>query len=117
MSNSDANGIRFDDGVARISGDLGLDTVAGIYQQAGEALRHDGERVDIVDLDAVERIDSSGLALLLQWQAAREREDARLEIRNAPDDLLRLARLCGAEDLLRLSRRESGDARAGNGND
>lgn len=109
MSNSDAIGIRFDDGVARISGDLTLDTVAGIYRQAGEALRHDGERLDSVDLDAVERVDSSGLALLLQWQAAREREDGSLEIRNAPDDLLRLARLCGAQDLLHLNDREPGD--------
>jgi ABC-type transporter Mla MlaB component len=59
-----------------------------------------------LDLAGVDAVDSSGLALLLEWQALRPRE-GRLQIINAPKSLLSLAQLCEAVDLLELSGRTS----------
>lgn len=85
------------DGVVRIEGDLTVDTVPALYEQAS------GASPRTVDLADAGRIDSSGLALLLEWQAAGERDT--LEVLRAPEDLLSLARLCGAEKLLHLGGR------------
>ena len=64
----------------------------------------------LVDLQAVEQVDSAGLALLLEWQARARAEGKSLRITNVPDDLLRLAALCEAAGLLGLeSRAEPGN--------
>lgn len=93
------------DGSAAIAGELTLDTVPHVFRSAQDALRRSGARLHTVDFAAVERVDSSGLALLLEWEAGRAQADGDLVIRNAPDDLLRLARLCEAQDLLHLDGR------------
>jgi phospholipid transport system transporter-binding protein len=93
------------EGIAAIEGEMTLDTVADLHRQAQAAGRNQA-RFAGVDLARVSRVDSSGLALLLEWQAARARADGRLAIRNAPRDLLQLAALCGAQELLDLNGRE-----------
>lgn len=97
-------------GTAVIAGELTLDSVASVYRTAREAMRRGGEHLSAVDLAGVTRVDSSGLALMLEWQAARAHADGGLAIRNAPMDLLRLARLCEAQDLLDLDGRAEGSA-------
>jgi phospholipid transport system transporter-binding protein len=62
--------------------------------------------VEQIDLAGVTTIDSAGLALLLEWQSRAHAAGRELTVRNAPDGLLRLARLCEAVDLLNLSGRE-----------
>lgn len=94
-------------GTAGLAGELTLDTVNRVYRAAEDAMRRGGTRLHTVDLAAVERVDSSGLALLLEWEAGRAQADGNLSIRNVPDDLLRLARLCGAQDLLHLDGRDT----------
>ena len=54
----------------------------------------------IESTSASERADSSGLALLLEWQALARQQQRKLKISNAPDTLLSLARLCEADNLL-----------------
>ncbi len=88
---------------ARITGKLTLDTVRSLYDQA---LR--GEMPKAVDLGGVTRVDSSGLALLLEWESA---SGGQLAIEGTPADLMRLARLCGAEELLALDGRQPGGAK------
>ena len=91
-------------GLARVSGPLTLDTVAAVYYQANtEATR--GRHFDNLDLAAVSRVDSSGLALLLEWQSTARRAGRSLNIRNAPADLLSLARLCEANEFLAIKGR------------
>jgi phospholipid transport system transporter-binding protein len=99
-------------GLARLSGALTLDTVASIYQQAKTAATQ-GRQIAGIDLDAVSRVDSSGLALLLEWQSLASRDGRSLHISNAPADLLSLANLCEASDLLCIEgRNHSGAAPA-----
>jgi len=91
-------------GLARVSGPLTLDTVAAVYGLA-KAEAAQGRHFDDLDLDAVPKVDSSGLALLLEWQSAARRAGRSLHIRNAPADLLSLASLCEANDLLAIEGR------------
>lgn len=109
-TSSDQPALQLNGGGARLAGELTLETVPGIYEDAGKALRRSGRRIRQVDLSDVSRVDSSGLALLLEWEAGSKQDGSVLEIRNAPSDLLRLARLCGAQELLNL------DGRGGNDN-
>lgn len=91
-------------GAARITGPLTLNTVTALYYQACvQAVR--GRNLVNIDLEAVPSVDSSGLALLLEWQSTAVAAGRTLNIRNAPADLLSLTRLCEASDLLAIEGR------------
>jgi phospholipid transport system transporter-binding protein len=91
-------------GLAQLTGPLTLETVTAIFGQAKE-LANKGMNIAEVDLGGVTRVDSSGLALLLEWQATAHRQQRTLRIHNAPPDLLSLAKLCEAGDLLAIEGR------------
>ena len=78
--------------------------VRSLSQQA-ESLFGGNSRIRQINLAQVQKVDSSGLALLLEWQAAAKRSNTILTIAEAPEDLLSLARLCEAQDLLQLAAR------------
>lgn len=92
------------DNVFSLHGTLTLDNVASTWKES-RSLLHDG--VNAVDLADVSRVDSAGLALLLEWQAQARLRKASLEFMNAPKDLLRLADLSEASDLLGLKPRST----------
>ena len=96
-------------GKTRLSGPLTLDTVASLYYQAN-ADATQGRHIAELDLNAVSRVDSSGLALLLEWQATAACDGRKLPIRNAPDDLLSLVNLCEASDLLAIEGRNQSES-------
>ena len=54
------------DGVIAVSGRLGFDTAAGVLARTGDALTA-GHGPATIDLGGVERIDSAGLALMVEW--------------------------------------------------
>jgi phospholipid transport system transporter-binding protein len=88
-----------DAGRARIIGELTLDTVTKVFRQAEQAAAQ-GHHIADLDLAAVSRVDSSGLALLLEWQSVAQRGGRVMRIRNAPPGLMSLTRLCEASDLM-----------------
>lgn len=90
------------DGAARISGDLTFTTVSALYDEMSRVARSGG-LPGSVDLSEVGRIDSAGLALLLEWQAAYRSEKGRdqlMDVSHPPDALIKIARLCDAEAYL-----------------
>jgi len=98
-------GLRFTDegnGHWLLEGELGFGTVPGVLQHSGASMR--GLDSIRVDLKGVTRADSAGLALLVEW--LRESERAGLPIRfvNVPVQLLSIARVCGLDGILSLSR-------------
>ena len=93
---------------ARLFGDLTFATVRGLSQQ-GEAVLAGGKPPRRIDLEDVRRVDSSGLALLLEWQSRARAAGRSIAIVNVPNDLARLARLCEAEGLLQMNNQESID--------
>jgi anti-anti-sigma factor len=94
------------DGSFLISGGMTFNSTPGLYRELESHFRSKGRLINI-DLGGVEHADSSGLALLLEWQVMANRQSGRLHITNAPDNLLRLAKLCEADVLLDISGRES----------
>ena len=93
-----------DDGTLSLGGALTFDSTPVVFERLDDRIRSADTRVTI-DLDRIERIDSSGLALLLEWQAVVMQRDNSLQIHNAPDSLIKLAHLCEADKLLDMSER------------
>jgi phospholipid transport system transporter-binding protein len=92
------------DGTARLTGELTFETVARLHREMEVSLAGSGP-LDQVDLGGVPLADSAGLALMLEWQARQRKRGRELTITNAPDNLMRLAKLAEAVDLLNLSGR------------
>ncbi len=87
------------DGAWKVEGDLNYATSARLYESARAAM---AERLPgSVDLAAVERVDSAGVALMLDWiRAARARQQS-LTFQNVPSHMQRIADLCGVAHLFR----------------
>ncbi len=84
----------------RISGFLTYERVPEVYEAARSLFEEGVEWV--VDLGGVERADSAGLALLVDWvRQARER-NVRVRFERVSERLRHLAALGGVEGLLPL---------------
>ena len=90
------------DQILDVSGALTIDAVPGIYLESQSLIN---SKTGTIDLAGVTSVDSAGLALLLEWQAAAQGRGANLAFINAPSDLLRLAALSESSDLLGLKAR------------
>lgn len=105
--------LQVDHGAARVTGDLTFATVAGLYQRMA-AFAKAGSLPAVIDLSGVRQIDSAGLALLLEWQSEYRKQSgngALMAIQDPPQPLMKIARLCGAEEYLAGSRgRDGGSA-------
>lgn len=88
---------RRDDGQLLVSGDLNFQTVPVIRQQS-EALFANGATV--VDLSGVERSNSAGLALLIEWMRVAQGNNRSITFRHLPAQLRDIARVCGVADKL-----------------
>ena len=84
---------------------MNLDSTPGLYRDLDIRLNSNGG-VSTIDLAGIAHADSSGLALLLEWQAIANQQGCRLRIINTPDNLLRLAKLCEADKLMDITGRE-----------
>ena len=92
-------------GRAAVSGPLTFESVPGLFETL-ERRAPGGDPVSRIDLAGVSAVDSAGLALLLEWQARSRAAGGQLAVHNAPENLLSLARLSEAVELLGLSGRE-----------
>lgn len=85
--------------VLRLQGHLTATEVTECHQQSLPWRR--GARLPaVVELREVERIDSSALALLLEWQSWARARGATIEFRNPPEALRTFASLSAASELL-----------------
>ncbi len=82
-----------------LEGALTLGTVAALRAQGRQAFAT-GTGPITVDLTAVERTDSGGLALLVDWLAWAHAAGRELKFTALPAPLLALARVSDVEDLL-----------------
>ena len=88
-----------DSGSVGRTGSLTFDTVPESYRETNRGLPLD-DRFRSVDLSNVERVDSAGLSLLLDWQSSAQLRQRLLQFDNPPLELVRLSALCGADALL-----------------
>lgn len=92
------------DGHFRLAGVLSFATVPGLWQQTRGLFA--GQAAVKIDLRGVERSDSAGLALLVEWMREAERHKTRLQFVNMPSQMLAIARVSGLDHILPLSREE-----------
>ena len=86
-------------GALVLNGELTFDTVPEIYRETIRWLPLN-DHFCSVDLSNVERVDSAGLALLLEWQSSAQSRQRLLQFSKPSPELVRLAALCGADALL-----------------
>lgn len=82
----------------QLEGEVGFGTVMHLLIES-RALFEGEERVRL-DFSGVERINSAGLALVIEWLRVAQHESKKLEISNPPAELLAMARICDVENLL-----------------
>jgi anti-anti-sigma factor len=95
--------IRADSERLVLEGPLNLSTVPALATQGMDSLRAGAAAV--VDLAAATDVDSSGVALILEWTRECARLGRALRIVNAPEAVAKLADLYGVSNLLPLERR------------
>lgn len=82
----------------QVQGDLNFETTPELFTSAQEAMSK--QIPASIDLAAVERVDSAGVALMLDWIRAARARDKTLQFRNVPDHMMSIAELCGVSHLL-----------------
>ena len=90
-----------DDGRLLLRGELSMDTVPELLKQGH--VQSGGDAEIRVDLQGVERADSAGVALLIEWQRAASRQQRSISFQNIPSQMLAIARLSGVDELLALN--------------
>ena len=87
--------------VLALDGALSFDTLPDVLRASEEyAARADLPERLTIDFAGVDAIDSSAVALLLEWRRQAQRRGKRLEFANLPPNLVALATLSGVEDLI-----------------
>ncbi|MEZ5458768.1 MAG: STAS domain-containing protein [Steroidobacteraceae bacterium] len=89
-------------GAARlvVQGPLTFDTAAAAWRAGQRALEGcDAGAVDI-DCAGIERADSAGLAVLIEWLAWGQRHDRVVRLQGLPTTLVDIARISELEDLV-----------------
>ena len=83
----------------KIQGDLSFETTPELFESAREAMRENVP--SCIDLEAVERVESAGVALMLDWIRAARAQQRTLMFSNVPQHMISIAELCGVGHLLK----------------
>lgn len=89
-----------DEGEGRFSltGAMSFATANDILKKS-EPLFGDHAALEI-DLAKVEKADSAGLALIIEWKSQAVKREAAIRFSNVPEHLLAIARTTGVQDLI-----------------
>jgi phospholipid transport system transporter-binding protein len=87
-----------DDGSWVLSGELDFDTVPALLAHKGARMKQ-GHDIR-VDLAGVTRVDSAGLALLVEWLRESKRKGLSISFEHVPEQLASIAQICGLEEIL-----------------
>jgi len=85
-----------------LSGELDAAHVRQRLHQSTDWFAGDSDDIDI-DLSAITRTDSAGLALLLDWLRRARAAQIELTFRDAPPQMRALIDFCALHDILPLS--------------
>ena len=87
--------------VLQLTGALSFETLPAVLEQSAEfAARADLPQRLTIDFAGITGVDSSAVALLLEWRRQAQRLGKALVFVNLPANLLALARLYGVEELI-----------------
>jgi len=82
-----------------ISGDLDKHTVPVVWQQARTLLARESDNL-CIDLQAVGRCDSAGVALLIEWMREAQARALSISFINLPEQMHAIAKVSGIDSLL-----------------
>lgn len=91
---------RVAEGDYQLHGDLSFATVPGLYRAASRQWAR--QMPAVLDLAAVGRSDSAGLALLLEWLRQAQSSQTALHFAHIPDQLAKLIRISGLSQTFAL---------------
>jgi phospholipid transport system transporter-binding protein len=87
--------------VLALTGALSFDTLPGVLEESATfTARTDLPDRLVIDFAAITAVDSSAVALLLEWRREAQRLGKKLEFVNLPPNLLALATLYGVAELI-----------------
>jgi phospholipid transport system transporter-binding protein len=87
--------------VLALTGALSFDTLPGVLSESAEfTARTDLPDRLTIDFAGITAVDSSAVALLLEWRREAQRLGKKLEFVNLPANLLALATLYGVAELI-----------------
>lgn len=89
-------------GTWRLGGELSYETVPAVAPRVAELFS--GQEAVEVDLAQVERADSAGVALLVEWMMEANRRGASIRYLNMPPQMLAIARVSSLDRILPLGR-------------
>ena len=89
--------IRREGDALRVSGPLTMDTVPELANAIEEHLAAGATRIDFSE---VTEVDSSAVALTLEWQRLAARNNVVLDLQNLPSAMLNLSKLYGVSELV-----------------
>ena len=88
--------------VLRVTGALDFESLPGVIAEADKYVKQPQLPQNIaIDFSGVTGVDSSAVALLLDWSREARSREVKLEFRNLPANLLALAELYGVAELIR----------------
>ena len=88
-------------GVLRVSGELTFATVTATLEQS-RPLMNAAQGWLVMELADVSRVDSAGLALLIQWMRMARERSVDILFRHVPEQLLAIARASELDRILPL---------------
>ncbi len=88
-------------GLLHVRSDLTFATVNAVLAQSRSLLEGEAGRL-VIDLADVPRVDSAGLALLMQWLRMGKKLGVEVRFRQLPEQLLAIARASELESLIPL---------------
>ena len=95
---SDFNLVDHGDGRFAVKGDMSFATANALLRKSEKLFaRHQSLAID---LSAVEKADSAGLALIIEWKSQAANRQADMQINGVPDTLVAIAKTSEVEDLL-----------------
>lgn len=93
------------DGI-HLSGDIRHHVIPALLKQSEKIFHNDNDADDspeiTIDLGAVSRSDSSGVALLIEWMRQADRANKTIRFVNIPTQMLEIAKLSGVDKILAI---------------
>jgi len=87
-------------GEIEVSGQLGFPEVSRVLKSSATFFNGQGDLV--FDLGAVEKTDSAGLALLVEWVSMANKSAQNISFQRVPKQMLDIARVSGLDEILPL---------------
>jgi len=94
--------IRADGELLRVQGELTFTTVTALLGKSRPLFERAGERV-VVDLAGVERADSAGLAMLVEWMRLAKARGCGIAFSHLPAQMRDIALASDLDDILPLT--------------